>query len=350
MKILIEAMHGLGDVVCIIPMIKEIRGFYHDAEISILVNSQGAIDILKSSGIDIKDFVVIKAHNYKIKALKQCLKLRKRKYDLSVSCANTSVLKSKIVMGLIGAKRTIGIQYESKTSFDTLNDQFHFVEAHLMSVRTLGIQLHGYKPELYPDNDAVKKVEQQLRLDKNIPIIGLCIGRADISYKDKRRTQKVYTRGWGNFGEHLKNMSELICKIDRYGWQIVLIGGREEEEIRDSLKGVIDKCKKVFDMVGNATVSESIALLSLCDVSVGVDTGMQHIADALGVFTVSLFGPTNPKTHGAYSDKAKFVEVDEPCRYCYGMYMYLHCKDRKCMRRITPDMVFKKINEQLERR
>ena len=88
-------------------------------------------------------------------------------------------------------------------------------------------------------------------------------------------------------------------------------------------------------MVNKTNLQESMALVTLCDVAVGVDTGMMHIADALGVKTVSIFGPTNPKTHGAYSDQASFVEADLPCKYCYGTKNYVECKDRECLKCIN---------------
>ena len=131
-------------------------------------------------------------------------------------------------------------------------------------------------------------------------------------------------------------------------WQLVLIGGQQELEVHDALSPeILSKC---IDYVGKTSVAESIALVSLCNVSVGIDTGMQHIADALGIKTVSIFGPTNPKTHGAYSNKALFAEVNEPCKYCFdpfNQYMYVNCPDRKCLDRITPEQVLKLIALQL---
>ena len=75
------------------------------------------------------------------------------------------------------------------------------------------------------------------------------------------------------------------------------------------------------------------------------DTGMQHIADAVKTKTVSLFGPTNPLTHGAYSDKAVFIEADCKCeyKYCYGTNMYWQCKDRKCLNDISAEHVINKM-------
>ena len=77
---------------------------------------------------------------------------------------------------------------------------------------------------------------------------------------------------------------------------------------------------------------------------------MQHIADALGKRTVSIFGPTNPATHGAYSDKAVFVQCEDKlsCQHCFGTDIYYECPDRKCLNSISAEQVFQKARDLIE--
>ena len=86
--------------------------------------------------------------------------------------------------------------------------------------------------------------------------------------------------------------------------------------------------------------------------SIGVDTGMQHIADAVGVRTLSIFGPTNPKTHGAYSEKAQFIECleDTADKYCFETDAYYTIPVKECMRQITSDKVYDKVRNILHLR
>ena len=97
--------------------------------------------------------------------------------------------------------------------------------------------------------------------------------------------------------------------------------------------------------MGDTSINESIAAASLCKLLVGVDTGMQHIAAAVGTKTISIFGPTNPKMSGAYADNAEFIEADVDCKYCYGTKRYVNCDDRKCLKNITVNFVLNKIRE-----
>lgn len=124
----------------------------------------------------------------------------------------------------------------------------------------------------------------------------------------------------------------------------VLFGGQDEIKELEHLSNILGH-QNLYDFVGKTDIKESIILAAQCDLLIGVDTGMQHIADAVKTKTVSLFGPTNPLTHGAYSDKAVFIEADCKCeyKYCYGTNMYWQCKDRKCLNDISAEHVINKM-------
>ena len=161
MKILIEAMHGMGDLVCILPMIKEIQTNYPNADITILVNKNSTSDILICSGIKFKSIKVIDAHRKRFNALLQCLDLRKEKFDLAIASANTPINKSKLIMSIIKAKRTAGIQYSIGKYYEMLNDTYHFVNAHYMALDQLGLEKHNYSPRLYANKKIVENIKKQ---------------------------------------------------------------------------------------------------------------------------------------------------------------------------------------------
>jgi ADP-heptose:LPS heptosyltransferase len=151
----------------------------------------------------------------------------------------------------------------------------------------------------------------------------------------------VNTKGWG-----IANMSGLCKALLDEKYNVVLIGGKQElpllEQMPDDVK------EKSNSFVGKASMTESIALAQLCDVVVGVDTGMQHVADAVGTKTVSIFGPTLPRRCGAYhSDNARFVTYNGDCRGCVGTANYTKCKDRRCLKEITVQQVIDAVKESL---
>ena len=347
MKIFIEAMHGMGDVVCMLPMFREVRENWPDSQITVLVQNKGIMDVVRLSGLNIDRIIGINAHLNKFEFLKMLLKLRREKFDLSISAAGTPLFKARLVSWIVGAKKQAGIRFDKKkfASYGS-PENYHFVDFNLLILEQLGITNHHYNPQLIPDPQDVAKFVNVI--DRSRPVIGVLIGRADAWQNNRTKISKLYPREWGGGIRHITHIATLIKLLLAQNWQVVLIGGKQELEVHDALSPeLLNEC---IDYVGKTSVAESIALVSLCNVSVGIDTGMQHIADAVGIKTVSIFGTTNPKTHGAYSDKAVFAEVDEPCKYCYDPYnlhLYLYCEHRRCLDRITPEQVLKLIALQL---
>ena len=77
------------------------------------------------------------------------------------------------------------------------------------------------------------------------------------------------------------------------------------------------------------------------------DSGPMHIAAALGVPVVALFGPTDPEKTGPYGWKKnknlKVIRTSVPCSPCFKK----KCKDPVCMSGITVEKVLEEIREYL---
>ena len=68
-------------------------------------------------------------------------------------------------------------------------------------------------------------------------------------------------------------------------------------------------------MVGELLFDQLIGLISYCDLFISVDTGPMHVAAALGVPTIGIFGPTSPKMYGPYGEKCITVHKMTDCPY-----------------------------------
>ena len=339
LHILVEVMHGLGDTVCSLALLKGVRYLFPNAKLTVLCKMNVGRDIIESSHILVDEIIVIDIYKSIINTLKTIDYLRKQKFDLGISAAITPVKKSQLFMKLCGVKQHIGFQASGTNKFDY---DIHFVEA---NVRTLGLEVSDeLRPQLYVDTDSDKSICHYFDgLDQSRPIIGLCIGNADPSLTNRwLRTGRVFPRAWGITRMH--NLLELLVKD---GNQIVLIGGPQEIPLLEELTEFL-KLPQVINLVGKCSIKQSIAAIKRCTCSIGIDTGMQHIAGALSVPTISIFGPTNPKNHGAFSTCSSFVEHDVDCKYCYGTDNYIHCKDRRCLTEITPQQVMDTVYQVLD--
>ncbi|MBW8017462.1 MAG: glycosyltransferase family 9 protein [Planctomycetes bacterium] len=129
--------------------------------------------------------------------------------------------------------------------------------------------------------------------------------------------------------------------IEKYPDCTVYILGTKEDEIDESLLAA----PYVIDMRGKLTLSETAWVLNEVSLAVGNDCGPMHIADAVGSFGVTIFGPScdlknspRNKVVSMYSD-----DLCRPCQYNRP----ITCQDPKCIQKITPQIVMEAIEKLL---
>lgn len=105
------------------------------------------------------------------------------------------------------------------------------------------------------------------------------------------------------------------------GYQVILPWGSEREkerahEIRNYCLTKAVTC--VPTVLPKLSLGEITSLIANAKGIVAVDTGLGHIAAAMAVPTISLYGPTDPGLTGAYGPHQHHLRVDFPCAPCFG--------------------------------
>lgn len=126
--------------------------------------------------------------------------------------------------------------------------------------------------------------------------------------------------------------------ITELGLQVVLVGGQEDVEDSLIIKSMIPS---IISAVGMLKLAETAALLKKCCLFIGNDSGPLHLAAALNVPTIGLFGPTAPSQFYPYKPpNHNFIYKNLSCSPCYqfggGIWQYLpRCSKAYCMEEIT---------------
>lgn len=135
-------------------------------------------------------------------------------------------------------------------------------------------------------------------------------------------------------------VTELIrnCGVD-YS-PILLYGPAEAEEYATYL-GEWRLARKGSVHVFTGSLSNAIHILRACSGAVGNDCGLMHIAVALGLPTLSLFGPSEPVAWFPYTqaETQRFLVSHVPCRPCYGSER-VRCGDNQCMAEFSPAQIW----------
>jgi len=152
-------------------------------------------------------------------------------------------------------------------------------------------------------------------LETTKPVLGICNGLFNTASWQKK--------SWPHF--------EKLCKLVSDKYYIVKIGfGKELDEV------------KTYDnsFVGKLSITQTANVISQCDKFVTTDSSCMHIAAALGIDTVALFGGTYIFKNAPLTQKTKVLfDKKSTCRPCQDTERFFSCKDYQCMKNITPEEV-----------
>jgi len=116
---------------------------------------------------------------------------------------------------------------------------------------------------------------------------------------------------------------------------VILFGTVAEREVAQRIARGMQH--RPIVLVGETSIGELPALLSLCHLFIGNDSGAMHLAAAVGLPVVGIFGPTDPAGTAALAPHFQLVRQPVSCSPCF----LRRCPvDHRCMKRIEVDAVY----------
>lgn len=134
--------------------------------------------------------------------------------------------------------------------------------------------------------------------------------------------------------------AHLAANICQHGKIPVIFGGLED---RGACEEIARVDTRVRDLSGKTNLGEVIDLLSAASGVVSNDTGLMHIAAAVGAPLVAIYGSTSPLDTPPMSDLATVLALDLECSPCHARTCPL--KHHACMLDLTPDLVLAELEK-----
>lgn len=324
-RILVIRFSSIGDIVLTSPVVRVLRAKFPSADIRFVTKGQYAELVESNSNLD----GVFKLEG-SLKDLSKELKLFQP--NLVVDLHHN--LRTSILRALIGGKwlsfqkLNVAKWLKVNLKIDRL-PEVHVVERYLETLKPLGIQSDGkgldfFFPNSFQEPTIPKAFENAVAV-----VVGA-------KFATKRLPQE-----------------KLVELCNKLGQSVILIGGPEDVVIAS---GVENESKaKIWNVCGKLSLMESASIIKRSGMAITPDTGMMHIAAALGKKIVSIWGNTIP-VFGMYpylpqnSDDFYISEVPKlNCRPC-SKIGYDKCPKGhfKCMNEQDIETITRKTHQFLE--
>jgi heptosyltransferase II len=118
------------------------------------------------------------------------------------------------------------------------------------------------------------------------------------------------------------------------GWRIWLFGSAGD---RAAAAAIADESAGDENLAGRTSLDQAVALLSLADAVVSNDSGLMHVAAALGRPQIAVFGPSDPQRTGPRNPQAQVLRLGLECSPCNKRVCPLG--HHRCLEELQPEQV-----------
>lgn len=326
--LVVRTPNWLGDTVMALPALRTLRAGLPEARISVV----GAwAPLLGGQAVGDGCVAYPRAWNARLAATGR---IRALAPDTALLLPNS--FESALAAWLWGARRRIGFTTDRRGYLLThpvqpLRERPHQVEEYLALLAVFHLEPTEREPiwRLEPQGEGSRRLEPLFAswgLGERKPLVGIHLGAA-----------------FGPSKLWLADRFAALCDaLNAEGISAVLLGSPGEAALASRIQAL--SASRVPSLAGRDAPELLPGLLARLDLLVGGDTGTAHLAAALGVPVVTLFGPTDPRLTRPLGAGSVTIWKRPPCAPCFLSRCPI---DHVCMRSITVEEVLEKIRERL---
>lgn len=126
---------------------------------------------------------------------------------------------------------------------------------------------------------------------------------------------------------------------NRFRAKIIFFGGPDDVKLIENLQKITE-IKHIY--AADQSIGETAALIKKCNVFLSNDSGLMHVAAALKVPIITIFGPTIVSKNYPWKVKHRIVRKDLPCSPCYR-FQHISCSHYNCLNLVEVEEVFRAI-------
>ena len=296
-KIIVTFLMHLGDLILITPFLQVLRRHAQGSEITLVVDEKVADVVRYNPNIDHLVTVDKKGKDNSVRALWRIGRhLHQHHYDILINLHPNE--RTSFLAAVIHAKQFVGMSHflvrplmDRYTRLDRIH--LHAADMYINVLAQLGIDdyrsdgLQFFTCKAW--DDKATEFYRTQGVHNSDALIGFNIGSA------------VPQKRWP-----AKRFAAVADYFARRGFKCVFFGGPMDEAMVKEATSQMESDPIIA--TGKFTIGELASAIRCCSLFITNDSGPMHVAVSQGVPLVALYGPSNPKLYGPYTDRAIVLE------------------------------------------
>jgi heptosyltransferase-2 len=332
LKIMIRATNWVGDAIMALPALRAVRRKYPDAQIAILARPYVA-DIYREQRIC--DELIPYAATGIPGRERLARELRERKFDVALLLQNA--FDAAWLAWRAGVRERIGYARDGRSLLLTTavpvpkpgeipaHEKFYYLELLRRAGWTDSLSGESFIRLEVPEALRRRAAQALFAAGARPDRLRIAIG-AGASYGSAKCWSPERFAGVAN---------RLVSET---GAEVILFGTAGEIPVAQAI--IAGMRETPIDLTGKTNIADLPALLSQCHLFIGNDSGAMHVAAAVGLPVVAIFGPTDPLGTAPVTPKCAIVQQKPYCSPCF----LRRCPtDHRCMTAVTPAMVHEAV-------
>jgi len=316
-RILVRANNWIGDVVMATPALRAIRTAFPNARVSVLAKPWVLPLLSHHPAVDrLLRYDASGRHRGVSGLIRLTADLRREHFHAAIlfqrafEAAFISFgARIPVRAGLGSDGRSPFLTHRVPSNREIM--RLHRVRHNLAVLARLGVPDAGTHLDLPVGFPALARAERAL-VAAGIPLDRLCVGlNPGAAFGSAKRWKPD------------RFAAVALRLLREYGARGLIFGSASEKELAEEVCGRVPEARLV-NLAGATSLEEAVALIGLCGLFVTNDSGLMHVAAALDVPLVSVFGPTDPSTTSPWCTRHRLLRrEDVPCSPC----MQRTCKE-----------------------
>jgi heptosyltransferase-2 len=331
MRLLVVAPNWIGDTLLAQPLLARLRARHPGLRIDAVAPDWTAPVLRRMP--EVEEVIEVPFRHGELALgprIRLAQRLRRRGYREAIVLPNS--FKSALVPLLAGIPRRIGFVGEARYALLNVRHRLDEEALPLMAERYLQLAEAPGRPVERPipgtridvDEANLLITVSRLGLDRSRPVVALCPGA---EYGPAKR--------WP--ARHFASLARALARRGREVW---LVGAPGDKTVGDEIAQLA--AGEVLNLCGRTDLAAAIDLLSVAECVVTNDSGLMHVASALGRPLVALYGSSSPAHTPPLAARARIVQLQLECSPCFARECPLG--HFRCMNELSPERVLSEID------